>query len=136
MKKRIRLLVLFIIFSFFTCCFASYENRCLLTGKLLNDPIIAGSSLDHSKVIGQSTPTSQQEIKNIQLKIWVTESEKAGRADSGCHLTNNQPYELLVTLPATLTNVYKLTKAAKDHSISLLHTIIEEDDHYEQYTLP
>lgn len=136
MKNKIRLLVLFIIFSFCTCCFASYENRCLLTGKLLEDPIIASSSSDHSKVIGESTPTSPQKIKNFQLKIWVTESEIAGRADSGCQLTNNQPYELSVTLPATLINAYKLTKATKDHSISLLHTIIEDDDHNEQYTLP
>lgn len=124
MKNIIRLTVLLIIFSFSLSASASYVNSCLLTGTLLNDPVIMVKSMNRVDNRGEIIANSEYETSDFELKLWITESKIAGRADSGCQLPNHQPYKLFITL----ANAYELTDAKKGDQIKLLH-IIKNSSH-------
>lgn len=129
----IRLIVLLIIFPFSFSASASYVNSCLLTGTLLEDPVIMIKSMNRVDNNGEIMANSAYEVSDFKLKIWITDTKIAGRADSGCQLPDNKPYELLITL----ANAYDLTEAKKGDQIKLLH-IIKNSSHSpttEKYTL-
>lgn len=124
MINIIRLFVLLIIFPFAHAAYASYVNTCLLTGELLEAPAIMIKSINRVDNSGEIMANSEYETSDFELKLWITESKIAGRADSGCQLPNHQPYELLITL----ANANELTDAKKGDQIKLLH-IIKNSSH-------
>ena len=124
MMNIIRLTILLIIFLFSFSASASYVNSCLLTGTLLEDPVIMIKSMNRVDNNGEIMANSAYEVSDFKLKIWITDTKIAGRADSGCQLPDNKPYELLITL----ANAYDLTEAKKGDQIKLLH-IIKNSSH-------
>ncbi|MCX8600481.1 MULTISPECIES: hypothetical protein [unclassified Gilliamella] len=90
MKTICRIISFIICILFSQIATASFQNLCLLTGTLLEDPQHGIFSIGKGE--------QEHEISVFDIKVLITKSEKRGRADHGCFLPNDKPYELEVRL--------------------------------------
>lgn len=124
-------------FALASMCFipaasASYENTCLLTGTLLQAPQERIASISPMGANGQPNHQQEYEKSTFEIKVIIEQSEIAGRADSGCQLPQNRPYELSLSLP----EAYALVNAQKGDKVKLLHVRkTNKNSEYEKYIL-
>lgn len=124
-------------FALASMCFiqaasASYMNTCLLTGTLLQDPEHMIASISPRDANGQPNHQQEYEKSTFMIKVKIEQLEIAGRADSGCQLPQNRPYELSLALP----DAFALVNAQKGDKVKLLHVRkTNKNGEYEKYIL-